>query len=508
MTGVMPVHSRGADWLTANADPQRSAWQKDESVINAANAEKIKLLWKVELGNQPRELHSLLSTLVVGKVATPRGVRQIAIEAGSLDNVYGIDVEKGEVIWKKHFEYSAGHTPGSGKALCPGGMTAFPVIGPGGNPGKYTLYAVSWDGMLHQLNVGDGEDVEPPAAFVPPNGKPYGLNLFKGVIWTATAQRCGGNPNLLYAYDLATKKVGTFNPGSGGMWARSGPAVGYDGTAYEGTGDGRWDPPNKYFGSGVIGVRQDPVTKELKLADYYGPPNAEWLYKKDLDLNVTPVIFNYKKRELLVSSSKECRLFMLDTSQLGGNDHRTPLDRTPLICNENVNYSDEGVWGSLASWEDSKKTRWILTPFWGPQHPAYKYPVSHGPVVNGAIAAFKVEDRAGQPKLSPAWVSLDMDQPEPPVIANGLVFAYANGEDSRQFTPELGLAAIETAVRIKGSTHAVLYVLDAQTGRKLYSSADQINSFVHFGSLAVANGRVYIGTWDGALYCFGIEAKR
>jgi hypothetical protein len=232
------------------------------------------------------------------------------------------------------------------------------------------------------------------------------------------------------------------------------------------------------------------------------------LYKKDLDLNVTPVIFNYKKRELLVSSSKECRLFMLDTSQLGGNDHRTPLDRTPLICNENVNYSDEGVWGSMASWEDSKKTRWILTPFWGPQHPAYKYPVSHGPVVNGAIAAFKVEDRAGQPKLSPAWVSLDMDQPEPPVIANGLVFAYANGEDSRQFTPELGLAAIETAVRIKGSTHAVLYVLDAQTGRKLYSSADQINSFVHFGSLAVANGRVYIGTWDGALYCFGIEAKR
>ncbi|HWE48985.1 MAG TPA: hypothetical protein VG273_04325 [Bryobacteraceae bacterium] len=53
--------------------------------------------------------------------------------------------------------------------------------------------------MLHQLNAADGEDVAPRAKFMPPNGKPYGLNLFNGAIYTHTAQGCGGNPNMVYA---------------------------------------------------------------------------------------------------------------------------------------------------------------------------------------------------------------------------------------------------------------------------------------------------------------------
>jgi len=29
--------------------------------------------------------------------------------------------------------------------------------------------------------------------------------------------------------------------------------------------------------------------------------------------------------------------------------------------------------------------------------------------------------------------------------------------------------------------------------------------FKHFSSLTVVNGRVYLGTYDGTLYCFGLE---
>jgi outer membrane protein assembly factor BamB len=50
----------------------------------------------------------------------------------------------------------------------------------------------------------------------------------------------------------------------------------------------------------------------------------------------------------------------------------------------------------------------------------------------------------------------------------------------------------------------VLYALDGQTGKTLWSSGDQIKSFNHFSGLSVANGRVYIGTYDSVLYCFGI----
>ena len=97
-----------------------------------------------------------------------------------------------------------------------------------------------------------------------------------------------------------------------------------DGTMYTGTGDGRFDPENGTYGDGIVGLKQNPDTKALELEDYYGPSNAEWLVKRDLDMQVTPVIFNYKGRELLwVDAGKECRLYMMDTKSIGGDDHRT-----------------------------------------------------------------------------------------------------------------------------------------------------------------------------------------
>ena len=46
-------------------------------------------------------------------------------------------------------------------------------------PGKYTVYAVSWDGRLRQVDLADGEDTAPPEKFVPGGGKPYALNLLQ-----------------------------------------------------------------------------------------------------------------------------------------------------------------------------------------------------------------------------------------------------------------------------------------------------------------------------------------
>jgi hypothetical protein len=244
--------------------------------------------------------------------------------------------------------------------------------------------------------------------------------------------------------------------------------------------------------------------KDVKLKDYFAASNAAFLWKRDLDMQVTPAIFNYKDRELLVTSSKECRVFLLDAHNLGGADHRTPLFRTPLMCNEEVNFAAAGVWGSLASWQDSKGTRWVLAPFWGPVHPDFKPPISYGAVTSGAIVAFKVEEKDGKTVLSPAWISRNMDMAEPPVVANGVVFAYGSGESNTQVTPEEGLVANTSANRIKASTHATLYALDGDTGKELWSSGDTIKTFAHFSGLSVANGRVYLGTFDSVLYSFGL----
>ena len=79
--------------------------------------------------------------------------------------------------------------------------------------GKYTVYAVSWDGRLRQVNLADGEDMAPPEKFVPGGGKPYALNLYDNVIYTATAQGCGGLTNAFYSFDLDEPAGQCLHPG-------------------------------------------------------------------------------------------------------------------------------------------------------------------------------------------------------------------------------------------------------------------------------------------------------
>jgi outer membrane protein assembly factor BamB len=496
-----------AEWPTDGANPQRTAWQQNETILSKANVKNLKLLWKLKVDNQPQEMHSLFPALIVEKIPTSTGSKQIAIVAGSSDNLYAIDVDAGKLLWKRHFEYPTPERRGRpGDPLCPPGLTATPTIAPADASGARNVYVLAGDGKLHTLNVANGEEVATPFQFGYPNGKHYSLNLWNDTLFTTTAQGCAGNPNQVWAVNLKDpqKKVMTFNPRSGGLWGRSGASIDSSGTAWAPTGDGRYDPANQVYGNGLIGVQVQGT--DLKLKDWFEPSNWLWLYKRDLDMQVTPAIFNYNGKELMVTGSKECRVYLLDTKSAAGANHQTPMYRTPLLCNEEVDFQSAGIWGSMASWEDSKGTRWALTPFWGPVHPDFKVPVSYGPVQHGAVVAFKVEEKNGKPQLTPAWISRDMDQAEPPVIANGVVFAYGSGENTRQAYPDKGLADF-SPLRIKASTHAVLYALDAETGKELYSSGDQITSFVHFGALSIANGRVYLGTFDGTIHCFGLDPQ-
>src|SRR6476646_7234963 len=78
----------GADWPTDGGNPQRTNWQKDETILNKNNVGKLKILWKLKLDNAPRQMHSLFPPLIINQVPTRSGVRQIALEAGVSDNLY------------------------------------------------------------------------------------------------------------------------------------------------------------------------------------------------------------------------------------------------------------------------------------------------------------------------------------------------------------------------------------------------------------------------------------
>jgi len=90
----------GADWLTDGGNSQRTAWQKDEKILTLSNVKDMKLLWKLKLDNEPRQMHSLFPVLIIERVNTSRGPKEVVIETGVSDNIYAIDVASGEPIWK------------------------------------------------------------------------------------------------------------------------------------------------------------------------------------------------------------------------------------------------------------------------------------------------------------------------------------------------------------------------------------------------------------------------
>ena len=493
----------GAEWLTSSADAARDAWQRGDTGITPRNAGSLHLLWKINVGAKPMGMLSFREPLIVTGVKTAQGDKTLAILAAAANDVYAIDVETGKLVWKQHLKWSSAkpQEPGEGRGfICTNALSATPAASPKDAPTR-RLYVLASDGYLHTMDLATGEDTDPVIqVLAQPYGKPYGLNLVDNILYTVTGQGCGGVNNALYAVDLANRKVIESTPPQAGLWGVAGPAIGSDGTIYFESGDGAYDAA-----AGKLSTSVEAFTfanDALTLKDYYSPSNHEWLTRRDLDMNDTPVVFPWQGRDVLVASGKEGRYFLLDSKSLGGANHETPLFRSELISNKNMNFQTEGTWGSMASWESKEGTRWVLGPTGGDA--AVKFPITYGPTPNGGIVAFKLVEKNGAPELEPAWLSRDMMTSEPPVVSNGVVFVLAGGEFTGQANDEVG-GLYSAEERIKRSVPAKLFALDAVTGKELYSSGDIVKSFLHQAGLSVAGDKVIFGTFDGTIYCFGIK---
>ena len=182
---------------------------KDEKVFTPANVKDMKLLWKVKLDSQPREMHNLFSPLIAERVTTARGARGRDRRRHLRRPVRHRRRQRRAALEEAIREHVRAHRQDGLPHALPRRSDGDAGDGTG-LAGKYTIYAIAWDGRLHQINAADGSDVAPPDKFLPPNGKPYALNVVNGVVYTATAQGCGGVPNALYSHHLATRKASTF----------------------------------------------------------------------------------------------------------------------------------------------------------------------------------------------------------------------------------------------------------------------------------------------------------
>ena len=498
-----------SDFLTEGVDNARTGWVRDEKVFTPANVGSTKLLWKVKLESTPRAMHNLFAPLVAERVTTAQGARELAVVAGVSDDLFGIDVATGQQIWHRHFDSTLDESRAArATRSAPADRPAVPTMAQI-SPGKYTIYAVSWDGRLRQVNLADGQDVGAAGEVHP--GRRQAVRAEPAQRRHLHRDRAGlrrPDQRLLFLRSRVTRAPARSSPQAAACGAAAARRSIPTARVYIGTGDAQFDPPNRRLGNGIVGVKLD-ANKQLQLADYFGAPNANWLWRRDLDVNTTPVAFDYRSRKFLVGTSKECRLWLLDRDALGGEDHRTTLHTTPLICND-------------AQAFDAQRRLGRAQRVAGPE----RHAVGAGAVLGAGEHAVQGADRTraadgrrrrgvqarssaqGSGSSTPAWLSRDMDLAEEAVIANGVVFAYAAGEDATQVVPDRawdepggpvygGGLSSGPARRIPTSRHAALYALDGQTGKELWSSGNQIESWNHFSGLTVANGRAYIATFDG-----------
>jgi outer membrane protein assembly factor BamB len=557
---VAAVVIHAADWPTSSGNPQRDGWAKAEKAFTKENAGRIELLYTFKAENQSKSLTALTTPIINGMLITYLGFKEMLVFGGSQDNVYSVDADLNRRIWQTHFEYKADKPAAKPTPLCPGGLTASLAMpgsstatgrGPGPAPGRGTgagvggrgpapaaaappaagrgpapaappapgrgglfatgfgrsgvFLAIASDGRLHPLNTSTGEDKVPPVAFLPPNSKASGINVNDGVIYVATEDGCGGNPNAIYALDMSGEgtehKLSTLETHGAGAAGSGGTAIGADGTVYAqipaGTGD-------------VAGAYNDTVlamSKDLKVKDYFTPAGSGAAIAKDAEVpGITPVVFAWKGKDVIAAASRDGRVYLLSAESLGGADHHTPLAKSDAIASPDVKFAGNGFHGSFSSWEDENNTRWIYASLWGPPAASAHFGKTNGDAAHGSMVAFRVDEQDGKPVLNPVWVSRDLAAPAPPVTANGLVFALSSGESNRE-AKENG-KPYSMAEREKMAQHATLYVLDGATGAELYSSGGTAASFSHDSGLTVANRRIYFTTHDNTVYALGFMADQ
>ncbi|AFL89622.1 Pyrrolo-quinoline quinone coenzyme N-terminus [Terriglobus roseus DSM 18391] len=508
--------AQNGNWLTSGGDVQRSGWNKDEKTLNKSNVGNMKLLWKTKTDVYPHGLHTLMDPLVVQNVPTPSGPKEMVYILGVGDTLYAFDAKSGTIAWQKQFKYEVpppARPPDGAPArpaqvlptdtrhynfLNPGGSTDVPVIGEPDAKGVRPIYVLDGGGNLHVLSDVTGEDLKPEI-------KTGATSKFALQLWNNSIVYAGRGG--IYSVELATGKVIPSKGfgGGGGLWGRRGPVITSDGVVWTTTGDGIYDPSkpnNLVLGNSVVGFELKDGAWQVK--DWFTPPNWDWLRRRDLDPNNTPTSFMFKGKEYMAASGKECRLYLLDPANMGGPDHHEPLLKTPLICNEAVDFASAGSWGAVSSYLDAKGTRWVLVPFWGPKHSGIKFPIENAPATKeGGVAAFKLIEKDGKPAYEPVWVSRDMFRGEPPIVANGVVYTWGSGDDTQQVWPDIGLN-FDSSNRAALSNHVTVFALDAETGKELWSSKEIITSFNHFTGITVANGKVYMSSYDGNVYCFGL----
>ena len=501
--GIVQAQRGGGDWMTIGNDVQRSFWLRSDGKISVDSMSKpgFKLYWKVKLNNVARQMNSITPPALLDFSIFHRGFRTLGFFGASNNTLVAIDTDMSRTEWERKFTPVPASAPAT--LACPGGMTTsvarpsalgYPAMGPRGAgrgsgaksgvgapgegavtirpqnapggppqppptapskrtaaPGNPFARAVQWlnaitsDGKLHSVYLSNGDEPNPPVDFLPPNAHARGLVVFDKTAYVATVNGCGGVPDGIWALNLETKQVTTWKSTTG-MSGSLAFATDPDGTIYVAAG------------TDLVALTRGTLA-------------VKSTFKAGKAFSSSPLIFDHKGKDLLAITTADGQLQLHDTAILGA----------PPIATVAVPTASGFAVGALSSWQDLNGARWILAP------------------TNNAVASFQMVEEGGMPALKAGWTSRALQTPLTPIIVNGVVFALSSGE--------VRDANLTAGQRVQRSSKAVLYALDAATGKELWNSGANITSFVSSGGLAAGGGRVYVSGHDGTQYSFAFHME-
>jgi outer membrane protein assembly factor BamB len=515
------------DWTTWGYDQQRTGWNRGETSLTTHNASGLKLLWSTQLSTPPKTvvLSTLTAPLVAEGVSTSRGAKDLVFLLGADDTMFALDADTGKVFWQKTFTNSA--TPiWAATWLCSNTVNDTPVIDKQNN----IIFLITSDGKLRGLNLSDGADRMAPVNMIEPFARAWSLNLIDNIVYTTSGRGCGqlpqvagvkpsvvpGTVSAMDVSDLAHPQLIRFYTSGtkySGPWGRGGVTKGPNGSVITQTADGLYDPATGDFGESVLKL----APKAARLLDSFTPANWQYLNTQDLDLgSASADVFPFQNRLLVAVAGKEGVLYLLDAADLGGGrpNHSTPLYKSPQLGNDAAEGRNpgEGVWGAITSYETPDHKRFLYVPMWGPPSknvPQFKS--NGGPAPHGSVMAFQVAAEGDKVSLAPEWISRDMIVPDPPVVANGVLYAIQTGEQTiqspayvRGTQDQINHSALSAKYRSTPVNNLTLFAFDAETGKQLYSSEKIITDWVHFSEPVVALGKVFVVTHDAHVYAFGL----
>jgi outer membrane protein assembly factor BamB len=522
------------EWLTWGYDQERTGWNRAETVLNSKNVGKLKQLWSTQLQVPVDKyvLSTMTAPIVAAGVSMPTGPKDLLFILGANDTLFAVDASSGQQVWSKSFPNP--QSPKKPKEwLCPGTVNDTPTI----DKARGVIFFITGDGKLRGLGLADGAERLTPVAMVAPFARAWSLNLIDNVLYSTSGRACGevtdkssieyaaaisglrraGNGPLLDASavnaadvnDLAHPVVTHyFTSGArpAAPWGRGGAVRAPGGVILE-TSDGRYDPAAGDFSESILKI----APRAARLMDSYTPSNWMDNLMHDMSGSASPVVFNFAGKTLAAVSQKEGVLRILDANNLGGANHMTPLFQSPKLGNDQKTGTDpgRGVWGAIATYENNGR-RYLYLPMLGnPSKDAPVFPVTNGPIPNGSIMAFEVKNDGGKVSAVPAWTSTDMIMPDPPVVANGVVYALSTGGQAMQNGVKPGDPRMpydqSSVLRSTPVGNMALYAYDAESGKQLWSSGKALPDWVHFSEPVVALGKIFVATHDGHVVAFGLK---